>query len=489
MEELKINVLLISPVESYYVRDYNISYGIAPPLGLLYIGKILEENDIRVNILDFSAELYNQQKLKRALNSVDIVGISLVSESTNKSKEMIDLIKEKDSEIPVIVGGSHCSLFPKKALNETGADISVQGDGEAVILDLLNVLNGKGEFSKIPGIYYRVDKNIRHGKSAELIKNLDTISFPARYLVKNYTYGYAYYPKVKKGEFTTVLTSRGCPFNCSFCSRVAACMYTYRIRSPKNILDELIEIQNQGYKRVAFMDDSLVSNKNIANKIFDLIIKEKLDLIFYVLASRADSADKELYLKMKKAGVISMKFGLESGNQDVLDFYNKRTTLDKMKNAVDLSHETGFFTHGTFIFGAPFETKKHIKKTIDFAKSLPLDLVSFLSLRYMVGSNLWFKAVDEGIISEDDYFVLADSNKNLALFSKKEIDKYCRNALRVFYLRPKYWIRLLKKSFEIDDFSILKSFISNYFYQFKKQIIRFKNISEKGSFDSKEFEI
>ena len=172
---------------------------------------------------------------------------------------------------------------------------------------------------------------------------------------------------------------------------------------------------------------------------------ENLDLKFSVTATRVDLADKELYKKMRQAGVTHIQFGLESGNQDVLDFYHKNTTVDTIQKAVHLSHETGFFTIGSFIFGAPFETAEHFNRTLLFAKSLPLDSVSFLPLRYMIGSELWNQAVNEGKINEKEYLVPADKNRGLGNYTKEELSRYCMSAQRSFYGRPTFFINLLEK--------------------------------------------
>jgi radical SAM superfamily enzyme YgiQ (UPF0313 family) len=180
---------------------------------------------------------------------------------------------------------------------------------------------------------------------------------------------------------------------------------------------------------------------------------------FYITAARVDFADRELYSKMKEAGVVHIQFGLESGNQDVLDYYNKQITIEKIRNAVKLSHDIGFFTSGTFILGAPFETKQHFNNTIRFAKTLPLDSVSFLPLRYMAGSDLWSKAVDEGKIFADEYLVDAGSEKGLGLCTTQEIINFGKKAQQLFYLRPRFIINLLISSLRRNDFSFIKAYI------------------------------
>jgi len=444
-------------------KKENIFFGLAPPLGLLYIARVLKDQGDKVTILDFSAEPFEEQKIVNGLEKADVVGITVLSFSIENVVDVIKIIRKTKPEIKVIIGGPHCTLFPKEALEETWADISVQGDGEAIITEIKKAIEGEKSFSDIAGIYYKDKNEIKEGLAFELVNNLDSVSFPARELVEKYIYGREYNPKIKKGEFTSIVTTRGCPHNCTFCSRNSISMKKYRTRSAKNILDELKSLSKKGYKYVAFEDDCFLANKKIANELFDKIIKEKINMKFIITAARVDSADEELYMKMKYAGVTHLQYGLESGNQDVLDFYNKKTSVDQIRYAVNLSHKMGFFTIGSFIIGAPFETKDHFNNTVNFAKTLPLESVSFLPLRYIAGSKLWCDAVEEKKISEKEYVVLADSKRGLGAFTKEEIAKYCRNTSMEFYLRPQFFLRLLIKSLKNNDLGFLQSYISLFF--------------------------
>jgi len=237
-------------------------------------------------------------------------------------------------------------------------------------------------------------------------------------------------------------------------------MQRYRRRSTENIITELKDLQQQGYRHVVFSDDCFPGNTKQAIALFDAILTENIHLKFSVTATRVDLADKDLYTKMRNAGVSHMQFGLESGNQDVLDFYHKNITIEMIRKAVQLSHEIGFFTIGSFIFGAPFETAEHFNKTLLFAKSLPLDSVSFLPLRYMVGSELWTQAVREGKINEKEYLVYADKNRGLGNYTKEELFQYCMRAQHSFYGRPSFLFNLLKKSLRNDDFTYVQSYLS-----------------------------
>jgi len=188
-------------------------------MGLLYLARKLENDGDDVTIIDFTAEPYEEKKLMTAIENTDLVGLTVLSVSIKQTKKIIEKIKEKKPHLPVVIGGPHCTLFPKRALEETQADISVQGPGEKTILEIKKELQQKQQLSQVRGICYRTKKTIKEGLPREDIDDLDSIPFPSRQLVKKYTYGIGYNPNFKKGEFTSIITSRGCPFSCRFCSR------------------------------------------------------------------------------------------------------------------------------------------------------------------------------------------------------------------------------------------------------------------------------
>ena len=434
-------------------------------MGLLYIAKILENDGDNVKIIDFSAELYNDKKLEKQLAGIDIVGLTVLSASLPNVKQIINKIRKYNIKIKIIIGGPHCILYPIKSLQETQADISVQGPGEKVIIEIKKTLKENKKLSDINGIYYKEGKTIKKGKPPLPLGDINKLPFPSRHLTSKYNYGTGYNPNFKKGEFTSIITSRGCPFSCKFCSRSSISMKKFIERSTDNVIEELKNIKKQGFRYIAFVDDCFLANKKQALEIFNRINKENIKLKFYITAARVDSADENLYKKMKQAGVIFIQFGLESGNQEVLDFYKKNTTIDKIKYAVNLSNKYGFYTAGSFILGAPFETAQHFINTINFAKKLPLVSVSFVPLKYMAGSELWNEAVSNGKISSDEYVVSTDKKRGLSFFTNQELINWGKKGHREFYLRPSFFINLLKTSLKQGDFSFLLSYL---FYYFKR---------------------
>ena len=433
-----------------------LTFAKSPPLGLLYLGGILEQDGHKVEILDYYMEDLSREKLKNSLLSSDVVGIDVYTYALKSIQDVSKLVKELDPDIPIIVGGPHCIFNQKKSLADfPEVNISAVGEGEPIVLDLVKYLQGKKKPSDIHGIYYRNNGSIKSGKPLKIIEDLDSIPFPARYLVEKYEYGelpFGY--RMKK--MTTMITSRGCPFKCRFCSRYDSIIpdFKFRQRSAENILQEIEEISEK-YLSISIVDDNFLVDTKRAHKIFDEIIKKRLDIELGIHGARVDTADRKLYLKMKKAGVKYLYFGLESANQDVLDFYNKKTNIFQIKKAIKLSREMNFVTTGNFIIGAPIETKEHIERTIKLACSLPLDIAGFGPLLYIRGSELWNEAVENKNISKDRHVVLAGSENGLGKLTQKEIINFAYNGYKRFYLRPKYIFGQIYRSMLRNDYSLL----------------------------------
>lgn len=451
-------LFIFPPGKGFKISDKKVfpQYPYSPPLGILYLSSILESNNHNIEVLDYSAENVDQKKLWDKIDSTDAIGITVCTASLGEAINLANTIKKHRPEIPLLIGGPHCTLVPEKSLIDFNADICVPGDGELIINQIADALQGKMELSNIPGIYYKENDKIKQNGPAQIIKDLDSIPFPSRHLVKKYDYGYFIGVKLAPGRTTSIITTRGCPYQCRFCGYNAV-RSKYNERSVDNVIKEIEEIVSQGYRSLMVVDNNFLANKKRVEKIMDKIIEKKLKINIWIMGARVDSAERKLYEKMREAGVSFISFGIESGNQDVLDFYNKRTTIKQIRDGINLSKEMGFFTSGSFIIGSEIETKNHIENTIKFAKSLPLDVAHFLGLGYLYGSPLWYKAVEEGKIKPDEFSVNADSSRNLGIFTGKELDNYCIRAHRNFYYTPRYIIKQLIYALRNRDFRFIKA--------------------------------
>ncbi len=450
--------LLIRPGDpSRYSRHFTTTPSTMPPLGLLYIGAALEKEGHSIEVLDSYMENITQDKLKSEIVKSDAVGVTVFTSDLKASKEISKTIRDIDSDIPFIIGGPHCTFVKERALKDIPhADYSIVGEGERVVVDFAKFLQEKKNIKDIHGINYRNNGSIKTAKPLQIICNLDELPFPASHLVDKYDYGnFPFGFKLKK-KVTSMMTSRGCPFHCRFCTRYNILFkeWGFRQRSAESILKEF-EQMDKKYGSVNIVDDNFLANKKRANKIFDGLIEMDKNMEIVIHGARVDSANEELYKKMKKAGVKSIFFGIESGNQDVLDFYKKNITIPQIKKAVNLSKKMNFITVGNFILGAPIETKQHIENTINFACSLPLDIAGFGPLVYHMGSELWNEAVEQKKISKDTNIVWADKEKGLGNFTIQELLNYTTIAFQRFYLRPSYLMGQVYKRMSMGDYRLL----------------------------------
>jgi radical SAM superfamily enzyme YgiQ (UPF0313 family) len=437
-------------VVGYAERGLRIGRTAIPPLGLLYLASVLLNNGYEVEVVDFTVERYDGTKLQQLIVGKDAVGISVVNFAARDTvAKMISDIRLVDPDIPIIVGGPGCTLA-SKTIN--GADITVLGEAELTIVPLIERLLAGGNLSDIPGVIYR-DRiaGIMHDGAPPIFpEDLDALPFPARQIVDARKYKLWFGAKG-----ASMITSRGCPFHCTFCARAPCAGRKYRKRSVENVVEEIQLIYEMGYDFLAIVDSNFLLDTKHVHKIMDGILERDISLIMLV-EGRVDTADEELYRKMRGAGVRVVFCGLESGNQDVLDFYEKGTTVEQNRYAVELADRCGLYVQGCFILGAPIETEQHLDRTVAFAKSLPLGSASFSVLTYVRGAPLWDEAFEQGRLQEDEHNVLASRERGLGQFEEAEIKERVSQAIRDFYFRHGFILAHFRKAVRRRDGPFMK---------------------------------
>jgi anaerobic magnesium-protoporphyrin IX monomethyl ester cyclase len=436
------NVLLIFPPPD---KQKETRFGV--PMGLLYLATPLIKNGFQVKVANLTNETRISDLFKNYIEWSDVVGVSVPSYCRLKAIQLVQKIKEKYPCLPVIVGGPDCILFQEKF---PYSDVTVTGEAENIIVELVRRILFQQNLECIPGLIYQNSSGLI--KSTDCLypnTELDQFDFPYRSLLApEDEYGQSNFRKMALPKSTEIISSRGCPRHCRFCSRNALTYSCYRERGVENVLMEFCQVANQGYKMVWISDDNFTVNVPRAIEIFNGLANKQLN-INIALSGWVGSASKELYQSARTAGVRIISFGLESGNQDVLDFYQKGITVDQIKKAVMLADECGLFTVGNFIIGAPFETNQHFSQTLALAQELPLDSINIKILGYMAGSSLWLEQVKKGNIAIDERNVFADKNRGLCNYTLEELKKVVSNSYKQFWQNPSRQIRLKKKILEL----------------------------------------
>jgi len=435
-----MKILLACPPITIYKSDTSI-LGSVVPLGLAYIASYLEhhlpsDEDFEVKILDCCIEpncevlpdrtkygMSDKEILKHLSDfKPDIVGISCAYTAyANATHNFARLTKQFNHSTFVALGGAHCSISPEIELRDPNIDFAIKGEGEITFLELAKSLHkSENDFSHIRGLAYRKNSEIRVNPPREFIKELDKLPFPARHLLPMEAYinvglGSSYIRK----RVTTMITSRGCPYQCSFCSIHSVWGYQWRPRSPKNVVDE-IEHLIEKYKigEVHFVDDNIGVDKKRLKGICTEIIQRRLDVRWATPNGIAHwLLDEELVNLMKRAGCYRITLGIESANYETRKFIGKDTRhkieLDQAKRIIKYANAAGMWTISTFILGFPYEDINSIRQTIDFAIASDVDLAVFYLAGPFPGTKLYDVAKREKLIDWDFSEVYHESKTSI----------------------------------------------------------------------------
>ena len=453
IKELKNNVLLLhAPINKYqFGKKWKESKNISPPLGLLYLGTPLQREGYKVTFVDLNVDFFVLDKFLDFVKKFDFILITCLTATIYNVKELIEKIKMVHKSGVIICGGPFCNTIKEYI---EGSDLTCIGEAEGYITQILDSYILGKSFTDIPGLMYKENGKLVKTDGIMKVDDLDTSLLPARELANRKKYGF-----IGKARFDValIMSSRGCPFNCRYCSFILN-NKIYRERSVENVINEIKRLVMQRYKYIIFGDDNFLVNKRRVHKIMDRIIQENIK-VRLIVQGRVDSADYKLYSKLRKAGVFLILFGIESANQDVLDYYNKKTTVEKSIEAVKIANKVGIITFGSFLLGAPLETKKHFERNKKFFDMVPLDLMNCNQLIYVRGSELWEDAFNKGLILENDNHIM--TNRKLSNFSSEELTEIRRDLTYYFYKNPRRWLRLYSKLIRNGDFKAIVKITTN----------------------------
>jgi radical SAM superfamily enzyme YgiQ (UPF0313 family) len=367
------------------------------------------------------------------IKDADLVGISTITSTAPRAYAIADRIREM--RIPVIMGGPHVTYLAEEALEHT--DFVIRGEGERALTELIDAREVGGDYSRISNLSYKKDQQIIHNPRQPLADNLDSLPFPDLSLLKR--------DQPTKGRRSTipVLTSRGCPFDCTFCSVTGMFGKKYRFRSAENVLAELRQY-NSRRNMIFFYDDNFTANRKRTKELLEGMIREKFKF-HWTTQVRADVAkDVELVRLMKRAGCHTLYIGFETVNPDSLEEMKKKQTVEEITQAVKVLRKNRIHIHGMFVYGFDQDDWKTVKKTVRFAKKAKLNTTQFLILTPAPGSEFYEKVASENRIQFRDW-TLYDGHH--AVFRPARLSIFDLQRAQIFSHKKFYSMKQTVKKF------------------------------------------
>lgn len=421
----------------------------APALGLLCLAAVCRRAGWQVEVLDAAAlDLGLDEVLRRlAASRPDVLALSATTLAVASAAELARQARRRLPSLRVILGGPHVSAAPVETLRRfPDFDAAVVGEGEATILELLAAL-AAGGLEGIAGLALPAAGSVRLTPRRPPIRDLDRLPLPAWDLLAGFPQRYAPAPfKTRRLPAASLVTSRGCPNECIFCDRSVFGRHCHAF-SPGYVIEMMLELYyRHGVREFCFEDDTFVTfDKNLVEICQRLI---ELDLgISWSCLGRVNHIRRDRLELMKRAGCWQISFGIESGNQEILDRINKKVTLEQIREALRLSRQAGLMNKGFFIVGHPGETRATLRQSIDFALELPLDDLSVTMLTPFPGSAIYERAEEFGTLDRD----WGRMNLLQAVFvpfglTREDLEAAQKELLRRFYLRPRIVLNYARRA-------------------------------------------
>jgi radical SAM superfamily enzyme YgiQ (UPF0313 family) len=411
---------------------------VIPPLGLAYCAAAVEAwAGAEVNLIDAAAGKDRPEAILAHIASArpDLVYVAAGTSTLWRDLAFLARAKEVSPATKTAVLGTHVSARPQDGFASAGADFLVRGEPEATCAELARAVTGEIPYAEVTGLSWRDGGRLVHNGPRPLIEDLDTLPPPARRFFRPYEYAP---PFMRRGRFDIIITSRGCPYPCNYCSTGAYYGRKIRFRSNENVLAELrAMVEEEGVSQIGFWDDTFTIGKRRVVELCDMICEADLQFAWMCM-SRVDTVDEEMLTALKRAGCYLVLYGVESGSQRVLDRMGKKTTVAQAHEAFGATRRAGLEAAAFFMFGNLGEREEDMRATIGLAQELDASFASFNIATPYPGTEFYEQVKEELGAEFDGYDARRAVYGDAAL-----LEQYIKKGYREFYLRPAYvWRRL-----------------------------------------------
>jgi len=462
-------VLLVNPPYSSIYNNASSAKGCSNPMNLAYLASYIRDKGIDVEIFDANALQIPFKKLyKKMPRDFGFIGVSSYTPSLHLSIKVLEIAREINPSCRTIIGGSHFTGDPISTMkNNTIIDFGIKNEGEITLFELLNAISGNKKLNDIPGLVYR-NKNgkIINNVDRPFVKDIDDFPMPAYDLLPMDRY---YLPShhisvknIPTRPFSLLFTSRGCYSNCTFCASKVVWKQKVRYHSSERVLSEINYVRNKfNIKTFEFADDNFLLNKNRLNIILDGLVSKENGINFNCL-SRVDNIKEDDVERLKKAGCYLIRFGVESGSQEILDRMRKKITKDQIKSAFKAAKKVGVAANASIIIGSPGETKDTIKETLALLLEIDPNIINFFYSMPLVGTDVRDEVLQKQQLMNDEWHNWDIMATPMAVTDKMELDEIIeaqKMFYRQYYFRPTY---ILKKLIQIRSLAILMKYFKGF---------------------------
>ncbi len=403
MNGFQMDVLLLSLAdmmdENLKEKEYDPNQTAMPPLGLLYLAQVLVDSGYIVKVYDQNVTgVKNEILMETVVKKYDprVIGLSVCLHNYWTATDLIKRIRQWNPNCVLVAGNYMATFYPEQFMKENDVDFCIRGEGEYALLELVNsIFKNDHNSDQIKGLAFRDRDVIKTNQMGKHIEDVDKIPIPDRKLI-DFNYRVQH-------KSTAIITSRGCPFGCTFCYFDGIMGKRWRPRSAKNVTDELVLLKGQGYKDILIGDSIFTLNKKRTYQLCSEIKRNRLDEMTYSADARIDVVDYNILRSLASVNFVQVLFGIESGNQRILDYYHKGIKIDQIQRVVKTANKARMESvAGTFIVGAPDETLEEVKNTIRFALKLDLSFVVFQILNTIPISPIYHDLVAKGYYTPRD---------------------------------------------------------------------------------------